>query len=64
MKMNNYMDSGDDAINFNAGMGDKGAKNPPVSDAWIFNNYVRRASAWSGKSTSSSTPSPITISSA
>ncbi len=41
--MNNYMDSGDDAINFNAGMGDKGAKNPPVSDAWIFNNYVRRA---------------------
>lgn len=41
--MNNYMDSGDDAVNFNAGMGDKGAQNPPVGDAWIFNNYVKRA---------------------
>ena len=41
--MNNYMDSGDDAVNFNAGMGEKEASLPPVSHAWIFNNYVKHA---------------------
>lgn len=41
--MNCYMDSGDDAVNFNAGMGADAAGRPPVGNAWIFNNYVRHA---------------------
>lgn len=36
---NSYIDTGDDGIDFNAGIG-KGAENkPPVSGSWIFNNY-------------------------
>lgn len=41
--MNCYLDSGDDAINFNAGIGEDAAGRPPVGDAWIFNNYCRHA---------------------
>lgn len=41
--MNCAMDSGDDAINFDAGMGEKAQGKPPVGDAWIFNNYCRHA---------------------
>lgn len=41
--MNCYMDSGDDAVNFNAGMGEEAQGRPPVGKAWIFNNYIKRA---------------------
>jgi len=41
--MNCYMDSGDDAINFSAGVGEKAQSLPPVGKAWLFNNYVHRA---------------------
>lgn len=37
---NSYLDTGDDAINFSAGLGAEAAKRPPVGPAWIFNNYV------------------------
>ena len=38
--VNSVFDTGDDAINFSAGMGAKAAKEPPVSDIWLFNNYI------------------------
>ena len=41
--MNCYMDSGDDSVNFNAGIGAEAKKRPPVGDAWVFNNYTRHA---------------------
>ncbi len=41
--MNCYMDSGDDSVNFSAGIGADAASRPPVGDAWIFNNYTRHA---------------------
>lgn len=41
--MNCYMDSGDDSVNFNAGIGAKAKGKPPVGDAWIFNNYTKHA---------------------
>ena len=39
--VNSVFDTGDDAINFSAGMGAAAAKNPPVSDIWLFNNYIK-----------------------
>lgn len=41
MVFNNYIDTGDDAINFAAGMGEAAASNEPTGNAWIFNNYIR-----------------------
>lgn len=42
--MNCYIDSGDDSVNFSAGIGaEAAAKKSPVGDAWIFNNYTRHA---------------------
>ena len=41
--MNCYMDSGDDSVNFSAGIGAEAASRPPVGKAWIFNNYTRHA---------------------
>lgn len=42
--MNCYIDSGDDSVNFSAGIGaDDAATKSPVGDAWIFNNYTRHA---------------------
>ena len=41
--MNCYMDSGDDSVNFNAGIGADAKKRPPVGDAWVFNNYTKHA---------------------
>jgi exo-poly-alpha-galacturonosidase len=38
--VNSVFDTGDDAINFSAGMGAKAAEEPPVSDIWLFNNYI------------------------
>jgi exo-poly-alpha-galacturonosidase len=37
--MNNYFDTGDDGMNFAAGMGADAAKEQPTSNSWIFNNY-------------------------
>jgi exo-poly-alpha-galacturonosidase len=36
---NSYFDTGDDAVNFDAGMGLKAASKPPVSGIWVFNTY-------------------------
>ncbi|MBP3723181.1 MAG: glycoside hydrolase family 28 protein [Selenomonadaceae bacterium] len=41
--MNCYMDSGDDSVNFNAGMGEAAKGKAPVGDAWVFNNYTKHA---------------------
>ncbi len=38
--VNSFFNTGDDAINFSAGMGKKAESQPPVSDIWIFNNVV------------------------
>lgn len=38
--VNSFFNTGDDAINFSAGMGKKAAEQPPVGDVWIFNNVV------------------------
>ncbi|MSV25820.1 glycoside hydrolase family 28 protein [Selenomonas sp. WCA-380-WT-3B 3/] len=38
--VNSFFDTGDDAINFSAGIGKKATALPPVSDIWLFNNYV------------------------
>ncbi len=40
---NCYIDSGDDSVNFNAGIGEEAVGMLPVGDAWIFNNYTRHA---------------------
>ncbi|WP_223596497.1 fibronectin type III domain-containing protein [Neobacillus bataviensis] len=41
MVFNNFVDTGDDAINFAAGMGQAAGKEEPTGEAWIFNNYIR-----------------------
>ncbi len=41
--LNCYMDSGDDSVNFNAGIGEEAIGMQPVGNAWIFNNYTRHA---------------------
>ncbi|MGM0904103.1 MAG: fibronectin type III domain-containing protein [Bacillota bacterium] len=41
MVFNNYIDTGDDAINFAAGMGQAADGKEPTGNAWIFNNYIR-----------------------
>jgi exo-poly-alpha-galacturonosidase len=38
---NNFFDTGDDCVNFAAGMGAEAKSQPPMQDAWIFNNYFR-----------------------
>lgn len=38
---NNFVDSGDDNINFAAGQGKDYASVAPQQNAWIFNNYMR-----------------------
>lgn len=42
MVFNSFFDTGDDCVNFAAGTGEEAAKQEPQSDAWIFNNYMRR----------------------
>ncbi|MGR0161839.1 glycosyl hydrolase family 28 protein [Paenarthrobacter nitroguajacolicus] len=39
--VNNFLDTGDDQINFAAGQGKYGAQGRPSEDVWIFNNYMR-----------------------
>ncbi|MCM3764152.1 fibronectin type III domain-containing protein [Neobacillus niacini] len=41
MVFNNFVDTGDDAINFAAGMGQAAAGEEPTGKAWIFDNYIR-----------------------
>jgi exo-poly-alpha-galacturonosidase len=41
MVFNNYVDTGDDAVNFASGMGQAAATSEPTGNAWIFNNYIR-----------------------
>ncbi|MEH7304609.1 fibronectin type III domain-containing protein [Neobacillus drentensis] len=41
MVFNNFVDTGDDAINFAAGMGQAAADEETTGEAWIFNNYIR-----------------------
>lgn len=36
-----YFDTGDDGVNFAAGMGADAASQPPMEKAWIFDNYMR-----------------------
>jgi exo-poly-alpha-galacturonosidase len=38
---NSFFDTGDDCINFAAGMGLESSAQPPLDNAWIFNNYFR-----------------------
>ncbi|MFT3734799.1 MAG: glycoside hydrolase family 28 protein [Rhodocyclaceae bacterium] len=38
---NNFVDSGDDCVNFAAGQGADYASGPPQQNAWVFNNYMR-----------------------
>jgi exo-poly-alpha-galacturonosidase len=38
---NNFFDTGDDCVNFAAGMGAEAKSQPPMQGAWIFNNYFR-----------------------
>lgn len=37
-----YFDTGDDAINFNAGVGRDAMREPSTSDAWLFQNFIGR----------------------
>jgi len=37
--INNYFDTGDDCVNFAAGLGSLGQKDPSTKNIWIFNNY-------------------------
>lgn len=39
--MNNFFDTGDDVVNFAAGIGSEAATQPPQTGTWIFNNYIR-----------------------
>jgi hypothetical protein len=39
--VNSVFDTGDDDINFNAGVGATAAKNAPTQNVWIFDNYFR-----------------------
>ena len=41
MVFNNFVDTGDDAVNFASGMGQAAATSEPTGNAWIFNNYIR-----------------------
>lgn len=41
MVFNNFLDTGDDSINFASGMGQAAANAEPTGNAWIFNNYIR-----------------------
>jgi len=41
MVFNNFIDSGDDNVNFAAGQGKNYEKVTPQQNAWIFNNYLR-----------------------
>ncbi|MDR6120585.1 exo-poly-alpha-galacturonosidase [Bacillus sp. SLBN-46] len=41
MVFNNFVDTGDDAINFATGMGQAAVEEEPTGEAWIFNNYIR-----------------------
>ncbi|MDF2564204.1 MAG: Exo-poly-alpha-galacturonosidase [Massilibacillus sp.] len=36
---NNFFDTGDDCVNFAAGLGAAGQKDKPTQNAWIFDNY-------------------------
>jgi exo-poly-alpha-galacturonosidase len=38
---NSLFDTGDDCINFAAGMGEEASKQQPAQNAWIFDNYFR-----------------------
>jgi len=38
---NSFFDTGDDCINFAAGMGLAASAQPPLDSAWIFDNYFR-----------------------
>ena len=38
---NTLFDTGDDCINFAAGLGERSVDDPPTQHAWIFNNYFR-----------------------
>ncbi|EIV99550.1 fibronectin type III domain-containing protein [Thermoanaerobacter siderophilus] len=40
--VNSVFNTGDDSVNFEAGVGLAGEKNPPTENAWIFNNYFGR----------------------
>jgi exo-poly-alpha-galacturonosidase len=40
--INNVFDTGDDDVNFAAGLGARSASDPPARDAWIADNYVRK----------------------
>ncbi|HEX8346498.1 MAG TPA: glycoside hydrolase family 28 protein [Actinoplanes sp.] len=37
------IDSGDDAVNLNAGLGAESADDTPTSDVWVFDNYLRNS---------------------
>jgi exo-poly-alpha-galacturonosidase len=41
MVFNNFFDTGDDCVNFAAGLGALAAAQPPSQNAWIFDNYYR-----------------------
>ncbi|WP_049854271.1 glycosyl hydrolase family 28 protein [Dickeya fangzhongdai] len=41
MVFNSVFDTGDDSINFAAGMGQSAQNQEPVQNAWLFNNYFR-----------------------
>ncbi|MCI4188071.1 glycosyl hydrolase family 28 protein [Dickeya dianthicola] len=41
MVFNSVFDTGDDSINFAAGMGQDAQKQEPSQNAWLFNNYFR-----------------------
>jgi exo-poly-alpha-galacturonosidase len=40
--VNNVFDTGDDDMNFGAGLGAAAPNDPPTRDAWIANNFFRR----------------------
>ena len=39
--LNSFFDTGDDCLNFAAGLGAAAATQPPSQNAWIFDNYFR-----------------------
>ncbi|MBX9446809.1 glycosyl hydrolase family 28 protein [Dickeya chrysanthemi] len=41
MVLNSVFDTGDDCINFAAGLGQEAQKQNPAQNAWLFNNYFR-----------------------
>ncbi|WP_434631432.1 pectinesterase family protein [Thermoanaerobacterium thermosaccharolyticum] len=40
--VNSVFNTGDDSVNFDAGVGLSGEQNPPTGDAWVFDNYFGR----------------------